>query len=105
MTIGLVPRRLTTRLTLAVVGLLIPLALVVIASYGAAVDERRTAEVENAVLVGQTVAAAVDGFARGLDNSTRAAALALGALETPLNQETAGEYIRALSDEYGTLRA
>src|SRR5439155_27309119 len=67
--------------------------------------ERRAAEVDNAVVVGQAVAAAVDGFSHDLESTMVAAALALGAVDSPLNQQTTGGYLRALSAEYGVLRA
>ncbi|MGH2352779.1 MAG: hypothetical protein ACRDJN_14320, partial [Chloroflexota bacterium] len=73
---------LGTRLTLAMLGLLLVVQVIVVASYRGNVEERRTAEIENAVVIGQTAAAVVDGFVRDLEGMTLATALALGAWET-----------------------
>jgi signal transduction histidine kinase len=88
-----------------VVALLLPLQLIVIASYLRDVDTRRDSEVDGAIVVDQTVAAVVDGFIRDLESTTLAAALALGQRDEPLSQQTVGPYIRRLSEEYSVLRA
>jgi signal transduction histidine kinase len=97
--------RLRTRLTLGVVALLLPLQLLVIASYLRDVDARRANEIDDAIVVDHTVAAVVDGFIHDLESTTLAASLALGPSDEPLNQQTMGPYIRRLLSEYGSLRA
>ena len=80
--------RLATRLTLAVIALAIPLELIVLWSGLSSVEERRAAELENAVLIGQALAAVVDGFAGDLQSTTLSTAIALGTQPGPLNQDT-----------------
>ena len=69
------------------VALSVPLELIVIASAIAGIQERRDAEMQNSVLVGQALAAVVDGFARDLQSTILVMALALGADEGPLDQD------------------
>jgi signal transduction histidine kinase len=86
------------------IALLVVLQVIVVATYRQNLEERRAVEVENAIVVGQTVAAVVEGFARDLEGLSLAAALALGAREAPLDQATAGPYLDALGAYYAVLR-
>jgi signal transduction histidine kinase len=97
--------RLATRLTVGVVGLLVLLQLIVLATYAANLQERREAALDNAVDVGRTLAAVVDGFTRDLEGMTLAAALAYGASAGPLDQPTVGPSLARTMSEYGVLRA
>src|SRR5215218_5340908 len=78
--------RLSTRITAVVLATLVPLLVIVGLSYAQLARQRRAAEVENAALIGQTVAAVVDGFARDIEGTTLASALALGPSNAPLDQ-------------------
>ena len=95
---------LPTRVTAAVAALVLPLTVLILVSYGQIARERRAAEIENAAAVGQATAATVDAFARDLESTTLAAAIALGQRGGTLDQAAAGAYLRALSDAYGVLR-
>lgn len=97
--------RLATRLTVGVAALLVALQLIVLATYAGNLQERRDAELDNAVAVGRTLAAVVDGFTRDLEVTTLAAALALGTSSGPLNQASTGPYLDRLESGYGILRA
>lgn len=96
---------LGARLTVAMVSLLIPLQLIVLATYRAGVDEQRATEIRDAELLTRTIAAVVGGFASDLENTTLAAALALGTNPEPVNQSAAGPYLAALVRQFGLLRA
>ena len=97
--------RLATRLTVGVVALLILLQLIVLSAYANNSQERREAELANAVAVGRTLAAVVDGFARDLEVLTLATALALGADERPIAQAEHGAYLAQVGAANGLLRA
>jgi hypothetical protein len=97
--------RLSTRITAVVLATLIPLLVTVGISYAELARQRRAAEVENAALIGQTVAAVVDGFARDIEGTTLAFALALGPSNAPLDQPTLGPLLNTLAREYPVLRA
>lgn len=97
--------RLATRFTLAVVALAIPLELIVLWSGLSGLRERRAAELQNAVLIAQALAAVVDGFAGDLESTTFSTAIALGAQPGPLNQDTAGEHLRLVAGKHPLLRA
>lgn len=97
--------RLQTRLTLAVLALLASIYAIVLLSYQRSVGERRAAELDNAVVIGQVVAQTVEGFHRDVESTALAAALALGSRDGPLDQVAVGPYLRALSAHYGLLRS
>ena len=77
---------LATRLTLVVVALMVPLELIVLWTAFAGIQERRDAELEDAILIGQSLAAVVDGFASNLQSTTLATAFALGSQPGQLDQ-------------------
>ena len=58
---------LATRITVAVVALLIPLQVAVLASNVRNAEERLAAEIETAELVGANVVEVLDGFLRDLE--------------------------------------
>jgi PAS domain S-box-containing protein len=97
--------RLASRLTLAVVAMAIPLELIILWTAITGIEERRAAELENAVLVGQALAAVVDGFARDLQSTTFAVATSLGAQPGPLDQDTAGGLLAVVAEQYPDVRA
>ncbi|HEY3080290.1 MAG TPA: ATP-binding protein [Chloroflexota bacterium] len=105
--IVLAPRRwrLATRVTAAVVLLLLPIFLVNLVTYRGVDEERRRAEMENATAIGYTVAAVVDGFASDIEGSFLAAALGLGDRPGELDQPSIGPYLDALARQYPSLRA
>jgi signal transduction histidine kinase len=97
--------RLATRLTIATLGLLVPLYVILLAGYGAGLRDQRTSEVANSVVLGQMAASVIDGFRRDLNGTVLATTLAFGDLARPLDQANAGAYLDALAREYPTLRA
>jgi signal transduction histidine kinase len=105
--IVLAPRRwrLATRVTAAVVLLLLPLFLVDLVIYRGIDQERRRAEMENASAIAHTVATVVDGFAHDTEDTFLAAALALGDRPGELDQPSIGPYLDALAGQYPSLRA
>ena len=107
MSILLAPRRwrLATRVTVAVILLLLPLFLADLLAYRGIDEERRRAELENATTIAYTVATVVDGFARDIEGAFLAAALALGDRSDELDQPSIGPYLDALARQYPSLRA
>jgi PAS domain S-box-containing protein len=97
--------RLVSQITLVVVALVIPLEMIVLWSGVANLEERRAAELEHSVLVGQALAAVVDGFAGDLQSSTLSTAIALGSQPGQLDQPTAGPHLRAVAEQYPNVRA
>jgi signal transduction histidine kinase len=97
--------RLRTRLALAMVAVILPLQVVVTLSHRDNLNERRETEIENAVVVGRTVAGVVDGFIRDLEAFSLAAALALGAQERPFDEPRTYAYLDHLNGSYDLLRA
>jgi PAS domain S-box-containing protein len=96
--------RLATRLTLVVVALLVLLESIVLWTALAGVQERRDAELEDTVLIGQAIAAVVDGFASDLQSTTLATAFALGSQPGPLDQASTGDHLRLIAAQYPSLR-
>src|SRR5688572_25091834 len=97
--------RLATRVTAAVVLLLVPLLLVELFNYRQAADDRRRAEIENAVVVANTLATVVDGFGRDIEGTFLAAALGIGARPGQLDQAALGGFLDRIAREYPSLRA
>ncbi|MEX2446056.1 MAG: sensor histidine kinase [Dehalococcoidia bacterium] len=95
---------LATRVIAAAAALLAVLLVIVVVTQREAAQERRTAEIENAADVGEALVGIVDGFARDLEVTTFAAAAFLGGQEEPLDQESVGDYLDAINEQYGTLR-
>jgi signal transduction histidine kinase len=95
--------RLTTRIAVVALTLLALLLIIAAVSYTQLVRERRGAAVDDAVLVAQMAGAVVDGFARDVEGTTLAAALAPGLRDGPLDQAAAGPYLDALAPEYGPI--
>ncbi|HEY3247178.1 MAG TPA: GAF domain-containing protein, partial [bacterium] len=96
--------RLTTSLTLTVAVLFLTVMFFTFLTYRDLTAEREGAEIENAVAISRTVAAQVDGFVQDLEGTTLAAALALGN-EPGLSHQRTGPYLKAIRDNYTTLRA
>jgi signal transduction histidine kinase len=97
--------RLATRVTVAVVLLLVPLLIVELFNYRQAADERRRAEIENAAVVANTVATVVDGFGRDIEGTFLAAALGIGARPGQLDQAALGPLLDRLAQQYAVMRA
>jgi PAS domain S-box-containing protein len=95
---------LATRLTLIVVALMVPLELIVLWTAFAGIQERRDAELEDAILIGQSLAAVVDGFANNLQSTTLATTFALGSQPGQLDQTSAGDHLRRIAEQYPSLR-
>ena len=93
---------LRTRLTLLIVFLLLPLQLVVLLSYARTGSERRANELDNAGLVAENAAAAVESFVRDIESSSVAMSTALSSL--PLDQPNAGAYLQRVIVGYPVLR-
>lgn len=67
---------------------------------------RRTAEIENAVAIGETVATFINQFARDLEATTLAVSRTADFNDAPLTQETVGADLNALQISYrGLIRA
>jgi signal transduction histidine kinase len=94
---------LRTRLTLLIVFLLLPLQLVVLGSYARTASERRTNELDNATLIAENAAAAVEAFVRDIESTGVAMSTALSAV--PLDQANAGAYLQRVIGGYPVLRS
>ncbi|HEY3249244.1 MAG TPA: SpoIIE family protein phosphatase [bacterium] len=96
--------RLTTSLTLTVAILFLAIMGFTYLTYRDLSVERENAEVDNAVDISRTVAAQIDGFVQDIEGTTLAAALALGN-EPGLSHQRTEPYLKAIRDNYTTLRA
>jgi signal transduction histidine kinase len=94
---------LRTRLTLLIVFLLLPLQLVVLGSYARTASERRTNELDNAALIAENAAAAVEAFVRDIEGTGVAMSTALASV--PLDQANAGAYLQRVIGGYPVLRS
>ena len=98
------PWSLSTRLTLLVAILAIPVLLIISLSYADQVRERRASELEAATRSARNGASIVEGFLRDLENTTFAMAGVL-ARSTAYDQATFGAYLASLANAYPELRA
>jgi signal transduction histidine kinase len=92
------------RLSLLIAALLVPLISLTAYGYQSTADERRTAELQGASIVAQAIAGS-EGFARDLEGTTLATALALDGWGAALTQESIGNYLQAIRSQNGVLRA
>lgn len=97
------PWRLRTRLALAILVVFMPITALVMVSHIENLSDRRDSRLKSLQTVGQTVAAAVDGFARDLESFSVATASAFGDAEVPLTQAEVGPYLANVQQSYGTL--
>jgi len=99
------PWSLSTRLTLLVAILAIPVLLIIALSYADQVRERRASELDTATRSARNGASIVDGFLRDLENTTFAMAGVLARSTGPYDQATFGAYLASLAKAYPELRA
>jgi len=99
------PWSLSTRLTLLVAILAIPVLLIISLSYADQVRERRASELDTATRSARNGASIVDGFLRDLENTTFAMAGVLASSTQPYDQATFGAYLASLTKAYPELRA
>src|SRR5882762_1163563 len=98
------PMSLSTRLTVLVAILGIPVLLIIGLSYADQVRERRASELDTATRSARNGASIVEGFLRDLENTTFAMAGVL-ATATKYDQATYGAYLASLTKAYPELRA
>lgn len=96
--------RLATRLTVAMLALLLLLQGLGLIAASWQAQERRAAEQTQGVALAETLASFVGGYAADLEHLTLAAALALSAADQPLDQATVGPYLQALATASPVLR-
>lgn len=99
------PWSLSTRLTLLVAILAIPVLLIISLSYADQLRERRASEIDSATRSARNGASIVDGFLRDLENTTFAMAGILSASTGPYDQAAYGAYLASLTKAYPELRA
>ncbi|CAA9220016.1 MAG: hypothetical protein AVDCRST_MAG77-426 [uncultured Chloroflexi bacterium] len=99
------PLSLSARLALATIAVLFAVQVIGVLAYQRDLDERRRAELANAVALGRSIATVVDGFAQDLERTTFAAAVLLGRQAQPLDQASTGPPLKAILDDYPRLRA
>lgn len=99
------PLSLSTRLTLLVAILAIPVLLIIGLSYADQVRERRASELDTATRSARNGASIVEGFLRDLENTTFAMAGVLASSTKPYDQATYGAYLASLAKTYPELRA
>jgi signal transduction histidine kinase/HAMP domain-containing protein len=98
------PWKLRTRLALALLIGVGPIAAVLLYSHFEGLEDQRRTEVENIQALGDTLRANVDSFARDLESLSFAASAGLSS-GRDLDQPTAGPYLENISRSYGNLRA
>jgi signal transduction histidine kinase len=99
------PWSLSTRLTLLVLVLAIPVLLIIALSYGDQVRERRATELDEATRSARNGASIVDGFLRDLENTTFAMAGVMAGSTRPFDQANYGAYLASLAKAYPEVRA
>ncbi len=99
------PWSLSTRLTLLVAILAIPVLLIISLSYVDQVRERRASEIDTATRSARNGASIVDGFLRDLENTTLALAGSLAGNSRPYDQANDGPLLASLTKAYPELRA
>ncbi len=104
--LNLSPRnwRLGTTLIVSVIILFAFLLSIARLTYEAMLNERRSSELENAVIVARSMAAQVDRLLADIEGATFTAALFLGGSSPTLHQSGTGAYLKSLQDQYDILR-
>ena len=98
------PWKLRTRLALALLIVVGPIAALLLLSHIESLQEQRRSQVENFQAIGDTLRANVDSFVRDLESLTFAASVGLAGNDVP-SQASAGAYLANLRSTYGNLRA
>ena len=99
------PWSLSTRLTVLVGVLAIPVLLIIALSYADQARERRASELDTATRSARNGAAIVDGFLRDLENTTFALTGVLAISTRPYDQATLGTLLASLTRAYPEVRA
>ncbi|MEP6693978.1 MAG: hypothetical protein ABJB39_04990, partial [Chloroflexota bacterium] len=99
------PWSLSTRLTLLMAVVAIPVLLIIALSYADQLRERRARELDAATRSARNGASIVDGFLRDLENTTFAMAGVLAGSSQPYDQANLGAYLASLTKAYPELRA
>jgi signal transduction histidine kinase len=99
------PWSLSTRLTVLVAMLAIPVLLIISLSYLDEARERRASELATATRSARNGASIVDGFLRDLENTTFAMAGVLAGSTRPYDQANVGALLASLAKAYPELRA
>jgi len=99
------PWSLSTRLTLLLAALAVPVLLIIGLSYAEHIRDRRALELDSARRAAHNGVSVVDGFLRDLENSTFATAALLAADTRPFDQGNFGPYLASLTKLYPELRA
>ena len=99
------PWSLSTRLTVLVAVLAIPVLLIIGLSYADHSRERRASELDTATRSARNGAAIVDGFLRDLENTTFAMTGVLATSTRPYDQATLGPLLASLAKAYPEVRA
>jgi hypothetical protein len=98
------PWKLRTRLALALLIVVGPIAALLLLSHIENLQEQRRSQVENFETIGDTLRANVDSFVRDLESLSFAASVGLTGSEPP-TQASAGPYLSNLRSTYGNLRS
>jgi signal transduction histidine kinase len=99
------PWSLSTRLTMLVAILALPVLVIISLSYLDATRVRRASELDSATRSARNGASIVDGFLRDLENTTFAMAGVLAGSAGPYDQASFGAYLASLTKAYPELRA
>jgi signal transduction histidine kinase len=99
------PWSLSTRLTLLVGIIAIPVFLIIGLSYADQGRERRASELDTATRSARNGASIVDGFLRDLENTTFAMTGVLGGSTRPYDQVSLGPILSGLAKAYPEVRA
>ncbi|HEX5369061.1 MAG TPA: histidine kinase dimerization/phospho-acceptor domain-containing protein, partial [Dehalococcoidia bacterium] len=96
------PWRLRTRMTLALVMVVAPIAALLVLSHLQNLQAQRRSQVQNIAALSDSLTASVDGFARDLESVSFAASIAVGN-GNPITQQSEGPYLHNLRENYGSL--
>jgi signal transduction histidine kinase/HAMP domain-containing protein len=98
------PWKLRTRLALALLIVVGPIAALLLLSHIEGLQDQRRSQVESFETIGDTLRANVDSFARDLESLSFAASVSLSSNQMP-TQASVGPYLANLNNTYGNLRA
>lgn len=98
------PWRLRTRLTLALLVVVAPIAALLITAHLESLQDQRRSQVQSYQAIGDTLRASIDGFTRDLESLAFAASIALSDYSAP-SQLIAGAYLENVLRSHGDLRS
>jgi serine phosphatase RsbU (regulator of sigma subunit)/anti-sigma regulatory factor (Ser/Thr protein kinase) len=99
------PWRLTTIVTVTVIVLLGVLLAFTYVTYRNVLENRRNAEIENAMAIGRAMAGELDAFLADIESTTLAMSIGIGGQSGTHSQRSVGPYLKRVIQNYEGVRA